>query len=251
MRLRQIALVAHALEPVVDDLCAVLGLEVCFHDPGVETFGLRNALMPLGPDAFLEVISPLRPGTAAGRQLERSGGDGGYMVIVQTDDLAADRARMAALGVRIVWEVTLPDAATIHLHPRDVGGAILSLDAMDPPASWRWAGPDWQRHVRTDVTERLLGATLAAHDPAAMSARWASVLGRPASPAGGGAWVLPVGDASLVFAPVPSGGGECLAGVALRVRDPETVRARAAARGLSTPPGAVVVGGTRFALGSS
>src|SRR5512145_1003705 len=108
MRLRQIALVARELDSTVEVLCDVLGIEVAFHDPGVEVFGLRNAVMPLG-DTFLEVVSPDRPGTSAGRLLERRGGDGGYMVIVQSQAKAADRARVGSLGVRIVWEADLPD----------------------------------------------------------------------------------------------------------------------------------------------
>ena len=40
MHIRQIALVARALEPVVSDLCAILGLDVGFRDPGVGGFGL-------------------------------------------------------------------------------------------------------------------------------------------------------------------------------------------------------------------
>jgi hypothetical protein len=63
IRLRQIALVAAELEPVVTDLERAFDLEVCFRDPGVATFGLVNALLPIGTD-FLEVVSPDRPGTA-------------------------------------------------------------------------------------------------------------------------------------------------------------------------------------------
>ena len=48
MRLRQIALVARELEPVVADLCAVFDLEVAYRDPGVAEFGLQNAVMPVG-----------------------------------------------------------------------------------------------------------------------------------------------------------------------------------------------------------
>ena len=32
--------------------------------------------------------------------------------------------------------------------PRDVGGAIVSLDRPLPPASWRWAGPGWEEKGR-------------------------------------------------------------------------------------------------------
>ena len=54
MRLRQMATVARELDPVVEDICDVLGIEVCFNDPGVGAFGLHNALMPIG-DTLLEV----------------------------------------------------------------------------------------------------------------------------------------------------------------------------------------------------
>ena len=44
LRLRQIAFVARKLEPVEKDICDVLGVEVCYRDPGVAYFGLENAL---------------------------------------------------------------------------------------------------------------------------------------------------------------------------------------------------------------
>ncbi len=99
------------------------------------------------------------------------------MVILQTDDLAADRTRIEALGVRIVWGSRHEDIESIHLHPGDVGGAILSLDEARPPGSWRWAGPAWRQHVRTERTERLVGAELESPRPLAMARRWAEVLG--------------------------------------------------------------------------
>ena len=84
-RLRQVALVAHDLDAVVAELHEAFGLEVAFSDPAVATFGLRNAVIPIGTQ-FIEVVSPTRDGTAGGRQLQRLGGDGGYMVICHTDD---------------------------------------------------------------------------------------------------------------------------------------------------------------------
>ena len=92
LRLRQIAFVAHDLEPVVQDLQSVLGLDVCFHDPDLDVFGLHNALLPVGTQ-FVEVVAPIREGTAGGRYLDRRGGDGGYMVITHTDDHPRRRAR--------------------------------------------------------------------------------------------------------------------------------------------------------------
>ncbi len=72
LRLRQICLVADTLEPLVADLCQVLGLTVCHRDPGVERFGLHNALLRIG-NSFIEVVAPLSDsrgdGTAATRHL--------------------------------------------------------------------------------------------------------------------------------------------------------------------------------------
>ncbi|MFL6649106.1 MAG: VOC family protein, partial [Sulfurifustaceae bacterium] len=97
LRIRQIVLAANDLDRTVEDVAAVLGVRVAFRDPLVAKFGLHNALLPIG-EQFVEVVAPTRPGTAAGRLLERRG-DSGYMLLLQTDDFARDRARMERLGV--------------------------------------------------------------------------------------------------------------------------------------------------------
>jgi catechol 2,3-dioxygenase-like lactoylglutathione lyase family enzyme len=227
MRLRQIALVTRDLEAAVEHARAVLGLEVSFRDPGVGVFGLRNAVLPVG-DTFLEILTTAKEGTSAGRFLERRGGDGGYMVIVQEQQLDAARKRLAELGVRVVWEATLDDAATIHLHPRDVGAAILALDWMDPPDSWRWAGPAWREHVRTDVVRGITGVELEADDWRALARRWSGVLGRPLADAG----VLPLEEGVIRFAPPRDGRGAGLGAVELAAADARAAVAAARARGL-------------------
>ena len=68
LRLRQICLVARKLIPAIEDLTKVLGLETCFHDPAVATYGLENALLPVGTN-FLEVVAPIEEDTACGRYL--------------------------------------------------------------------------------------------------------------------------------------------------------------------------------------
>jgi len=198
MRIRQVCLVARELEPTLDELCTKLGLEIGYRDPGVAEFGLQNAVMPVGSQ-FLEVVSPTREGTTAGRFLERRGGDGGYMVIMQSDDLAADRDRLAGLGVRIVWQIALDDIATVHLHPRDIGGAIVSIDQPRPPESWRWGGPDWISHARIDVVRGIAGVEVEAADPAAMAARWAQVFGLGTPVPVGGVERLALGEGEVCF----------------------------------------------------
>lgn len=173
IRLRQVALVAAERDPVVAELCTFLGVTVCFEDPGVAEFGLHNALMTIG-DQFLEVVSPTAPGTTAGRLLDKRAGDSGYMAIFEVDDLDERVAALDDADVRIVWRADLPDIRCRHLHPRDVGGAIVSLDQPVPNGSWRWAGP-WRPHAETSVVTAIAGVDVAAADPEAMAARWAEL----------------------------------------------------------------------------
>ena len=101
VRLRQVVVVTSDLAGVASTLQSALALPDPFVDPGVGDFGLENRVFAVGTD-FLEVLTPVRSGTAGGRYLERRGGDAGYMAIFQLADLAAARRRVADLGVRIV-----------------------------------------------------------------------------------------------------------------------------------------------------
>lgn len=184
IRLRQIAWVAADLEAGANDVMEHLDLEVCFVDPGVGTFGLENRLFCVG-DQFLEIVSPVKEQTTAGRFLDKRGVDrAGYMVIFQTTaDLDSVRSAAADLDVRIVFEApggSADDGTAIHgihFHPADVGGAIVSIDRCDNEAEWAWAGPTWRDHVRTDVVSALTGLTIETPDPDATAAKWSTLLG--------------------------------------------------------------------------
>ena len=64
------------------------------------------------------------------------------MVILEVDDLAPLREQFADHGARIVYEAVADGIVGLHLHPADVGGAILSVDRADTWGEWPWAGPD-------------------------------------------------------------------------------------------------------------
>jgi len=174
-------LVAAELEPVASALRSALDLSEPFADPGVGEFGLANAVFALG-DCFLEVVAPIRPGTAAGRHLERHSGDGGYMVIFDVEDLEGARSRAQGLGVRVVWQIDLPDISGTHLHPADMRGAIVSVDRSQPYGTWRWGGPQWTGQIGSGAPGRLAGVTIAVDDPQAVAARWGEVLGVAPTP---------------------------------------------------------------------
>ena len=244
MRLRQVVIAARDLETTIASLSAVFGIEVSLRDPGVAEFGLVNAVMPVG-DTFLEVVSPVTPTASARRFLDRRG-DGGYMVMLQSARLDDDRRRLAELGVRVVWQMDLDDIRGTHLHPADVGGAIVSLDDPRPPASWRWAGPAWERHVRTELARAVTAVDLAAADPEALAERWARILALPVTTTSAASREIRLDRGTIRFA--GSGGDPAphVVGYEIAVTDRERVLDRARARGLPVEDGAVTIAGTRL-----
>jgi Glyoxalase-like domain len=236
LRLRQIALVAHQLEPVLDDLRAVLGIEVCYRDPGVARFGLENALLPIG-NQLLEVVAPTQPGTAGGRYLDRRGGDGGYMVITQCDDHAPRRRRVEELGIRIVTQFETEHFRNMQLHPKDTGGSFFEIDQQLGADGWSEDGPwepaggaGWQSARRLDRVTAIAAAEIQAEDPAAVAARWSEIAEIPLTVGAAGVPVLPLEGSTVRFVGVTDSRGEGLGGLDLEVADRAGILAAARER---------------------
>ena len=236
VRLRQVALVARELEPVVDELHRHLGLEVAYRDPAVAMFGLHNAVMPAG-NQFIEVVAPVRDDTAAGRYLDRRHGDGGYMVILQCSEHERRRERVRELGVRTAFEHVGDEYRIMQLHPADTGGSFLEIDeqvggeALDGP--WEPAGPDWKRARRTQRIAGVVAAELQSPDPDRLAARWSDILELPTTSAGDAA-LIELDGATLRFVPDEDGRGEGLGGIDLQL-----------APG-AEPPDVTAIGGVRL-----
>lgn len=243
LRIRQIVVAARDLEATVSDLTRVLGVRVCYRDPGVAEFGLANALMRIG-DQFLEVVSPTQSGTAAGRHLERHG-DSGYMLLVQTDDFDGDRARLEGLGVRTVWESGRADIKAVHLHPKDIGAAIVSIDQPRVAEDWPWAGSHWRDCVAEEGARKVLAVTVGARDPEARAVRWAEVLGTCSPSKRGNAFHIELFEGELIFEPAAA---DKLDGFAIAMDDPESALAAAREAGLQVEGRTVTISGARFHL---
>ena len=196
MRIRQVALAASDLEKTDATLRRLLGCDQSYADPEIIYFGLDNRLYTLG-DCFLEVVSPVQPNTAAGRFLDRRGGDCGYMVIVQVENLAQEQERLADTAIRTVFADDRGNAKAIHLHPKDVPGAIPSLDEMRPPESWLWAGDGWEQRAGRYV-RGILAVEIRSPDPKATGQCWAEAYGIELMPAGNG-WRLEMGETEIRF----------------------------------------------------
>ena len=245
MRVRQLVLVANERDPIVKDLESLFKIQVSFYDPGIKFFGLENAVLPVG-DTFLEVVSPIEQETTAGRYLERRGGSGGYMVIIQVEDFESTKKRVKDNNIRVVYESEDPKARAIHLHPKDVGGAILSLDFMDPESSWKWAGESWKSKINNDVVEELNGVFIQSENPENMLQKWEAALGIKGTKEIEG-HTINLGSSRVVFVKDEDGRGDGPSAFEIKVKNPQDVRDRAEHLGL-IDNGEVSIGGVKFLL---
>lgn len=224
LRLRQICLVAADLAAEAARVKSLLGLEECHRDPNVGKYGLENVLFPVG-SSFIEIVSPTRPGTAAGRFLERHGGRYGYMVIMDCDDPARRQRRAESLGVRIANVIRHGDYFGVQLHPKDTGAAMIEFNSTagggNPMGPYSPAGPDWQRAIRSSVAQRLLAVEIECLDAAALAAKWGAILERPVQNLDGGSYRIALDTGTINF--LPGAGPEAVfAGVELAAAAPAT-----------------------------
>jgi hypothetical protein len=194
LRLRQICLIARDLKATIELIRAQLKTDPVHGCADLSAYGLaadsmgaegvsflkqagvENVLFCL-QDNFLELVSPTRADTPADRLLNRRG-DGGYMVILQTQDLISYAHRIALKNIRVAAAIDSPQYASLQLHPRDVGAAMLEIavnkSSADPRGPWYPAGGDYEaRH-----SPALLGVDLSHPKPHELAARWSHLLSR-------------------------------------------------------------------------
>lgn len=248
LRLRQICLVAPHLEPVISDIAAIMGLEVCYRDGNVAKYGLENALLPVDT-ILLEVVAPTQDGTAAGRFLDKTGGRGGYMAIFCCDDPDARGRHANGMGVRTANVITHAPYHGVQLHPRDCRAAFIELNHTDgsddilgvyPPA-----GPEWQKSIRKDTTLALTGVEMQSSDPQGLAEHWGKILQLPVSKGADGAPELKLPNASFRFV---KGASDLMSALTFKVADIAKVRDAARAKGCATSGDGFDLCGVRFDL---
>jgi hypothetical protein len=198
---------------------------------------------------LLEVVAPLQPGTAAGRFLDKTGGRGGYMAIFCCDDPDARGQHAGTIGVRIANVIDHAPYHGVQLHPRDCRAAFIEFNHTDgsddrlgpyPPA-----GPDWQRSIRTDVTQALTGVEMASPQPQALAEHWGRILGISVTENENGEPELKLPNGSFRFI---KGDNDLISGLDFRVRDVAAVCEAAKQRGCAVSGDSFGLGGVTFYL---
>jgi len=249
MKFRQGVFVARDLESASAELCDLLGIEVAYRDPNVAKWGLANVVCPTGHD-FLEIVSPTQAGTSAGRYLDRRKGDGGYMIILQAANAAAERERITGLGIRAIEQKDLADYKYTHFHPADTGGVLLSVDqaiappGIEPSLWWPPAEKEWLKRARKDVTNGLAGVEIQSEDPDETADLWSRILGTPVE-----GDIIPLADGGEIrFVPIADERGPGISAFDVRVVDRERVVAAAKKRHMPHGPSQVEICGCRINL---
>jgi len=248
LRLRQICLVAPHLEPVISDIAGIMGLSVCYRDGNVAKYGLENALLPVDT-ILLEVVAPTKPGTAAGRFLDKTGGRGGYMAIFCCDDPDVRGANANKMGVRTANVITHAPYHGVQLHPRDCRAAFIEFNHTDgsddilgcyPPA-----GPDWQKSIRKDVTLVLTGVEMQSPEPQGLAEHWGRIIEIPVSKNQAGEPELKLPNADFRFV---KGAGDLMSGLTFKVTNVAAVLAAARAKGHAVTDNSFDLCGVTFRL---
>jgi len=220
--LRQVGFAALDHAAAVRAATDLLGLGWGFGDPLLAGLNLADFTAPIGPDTYVEVLTPTVPEHSVARWLRRVGGASGWVLATQVPSLDGVTERAAERGVRIAVQTHAMGHDIVQLHPLDVG-VLLELDEFLPRDAWFWDDVEAAQAAyasRSAKVDDIVAVDVAAADPAAMAETWAAIIGleRPARTADGAA--IAFGRRTIRFV-AASGGRTGIVAVDLHTTDRE------------------------------
>ena len=205
--LRQVGFAALDHAAAVRAATDLLGLGWGFGDPLLAGLNLADFTAPIGPDTYVEVLTPTVPEHSVARWLRRVGGAAGWVLATQVPSLDGVTERAAERGVRIAVQTHAMGHDIVQLHPLDVG-VLLELDEFLPRGAWFWDDVEAAQAAyasRSAKVDDIVAVDVAAADPAAMAETWAAIIGLepPAKTADGAA--IAFGSRAIRFVPAARG----------------------------------------------
>jgi len=177
--LRQVGFAALDHAAAVRAATDLLGLGWGFGDPLLAGLNLADFTAPIGPDTYVEVLTPTVPEHSVARWLRRVGGASGWVLATQVPSLDGVTERAAERGVRIAVQTHAMGHDIVQLHPLDVG-VLLELDEFLPRDAWFWDDVEAAQAAyasRSAKVDDIVAVDVAAADPAAMAETWAAIIG--------------------------------------------------------------------------
>jgi len=107
------------------------------------------------------------------------------------------------------------------------------------------AGPDWQKSIRRDVTQALIGVEMESREPQVLAEHWGGIIGIAVSKGAAGVPVLKLSNCEFRFI---EGASDIMSGLTFRVSDVVAIREAARARGHAVSGDSFPLGGVTFRL---
>jgi len=100
------------------------------HEEVNEEQGVREAMLAVGTgETRIQLLAPLRPDSAIGKFLDRSG-PGVQQVAYTVDDIDAASAALRERGLRLLYDQPRRGTAGSRVnfvHPKDAGGVLVEI----------------------------------------------------------------------------------------------------------------------------
>lgn len=177
IRVRHYVLATHDMNFVCDQIYEVLGLPPAppRRTPGVtEQYGFYSTMMKIG-SAMLEIVQPINADHHLNGWFEENGGDGGYMIVMQTFDVEALKARAAAEELTLTRDMIFQGQHMLQFDYRHFG-THFELYHYEPEDNW-WGDPLNRGYPEARVATDIIGADVAVRDPEAIADQAARLFG--------------------------------------------------------------------------
>lgn len=216
-RVRHYVLATSDMNFVCEQIYEVLGLPAApkKEGPGVtEKYGFRSTMMRIGT-TMLEVVEPLKPDHHLAGWLKERDGDGGYMVVMQTFDADALKARAAAEHLKLTRDMPFMGQHMIQFDYKHFG-THFELYKYTPEDDW-WGDPRNSKWSDARVATDIIGSDVAVENPEAIAAQAARLfLGKQDGTK------VRFGDRTVNFVP-SKGAWRGLTALDVKARDPGRV----------------------------
>jgi methylmalonyl-CoA/ethylmalonyl-CoA epimerase len=130
-RIDHVGIAVPDLDEAIAFYAGTFGLRAV-HEEVNEDQGVREAMLQVGtgPDAtMIQLLAPLRPDSAIGKFLDRSG-PGVQQLAYTVEDIDAVCATLRDRGLRVLYDQPRRGTAgslVNFVHPKDAGGVLIEL----------------------------------------------------------------------------------------------------------------------------
>ncbi|WP_084960712.1 methylmalonyl-CoA epimerase [Thermoactinospora rubra] len=128
LRIDHVGIACHDLEEKIRLFQELFELEVVAREVNEEQ-GVKEAMLRVAGDSYIQLLEPLSPDSPVGRFLARRG-EGVHHVAFGVGDVSDAMGRIAEKGVRLLDEQPRHGSmgsSIAFLHPKDVGGMLTEL----------------------------------------------------------------------------------------------------------------------------